>query len=152
MKSVFRSCTIGKSFKFKWILQNRIIWGGGGLRPGNDTASTRHILSLPLSEVPRQVIVCMQIKHLSKLTKTNTKLDRRPNRYVDYVQMLTFKTSSETRLVDLLDFGQLFKARIILPKLPTFLGNFGKVVKIFHFASEIIFGQLLQAFATFWSH
>ena len=34
-------------------------------------------------------------------------------------------------------------AKIILPKFTTFLGNFCKVVKMFHFASEIIFGQLL---------
>ena len=33
-------------------------------------------------------------------------------------------------------------AAIIMPKLFTFLGNFCKGVKIFHFASEIIFGQL----------
>ena len=32
---------------------------------------------------------------------------------------------------------------IILPKLPTFLGNFCKGIKIFHYAIEIIFGQLL---------
>ena len=31
-------------------------------------------------------------------------------------------------------------ATIILPKLPTFLGDFCKGVKIFHFSSEIIFG------------
>ena len=30
-----------------------------------------------------------------------------------------------------------------LPKSPTFLGNFCKGVKIYHFYSEIIFGQLL---------
>ena len=32
---------------------------------------------------------------------------------------------------------------IILPKTPTFLGNFCKGIKIFNFSSEIIFGQLL---------
>ena len=39
-----------------------------------------------------------------------------------------------TRLGDLLHFGQLFKpvATIILPKLPTLLGNFCKGVKVFH--------------------
>ena len=38
---------------------------------------------------------------------------------------------SVTRFGDLLHFGQLFKARgtIILPKLPTVLGNFVKVSK-----------------------
>ena len=34
-------------------------------------------------------------------------------------------------------------ATIILPKSPTFLGNFCKGVEIYHFSSEIIFGQLL---------
>ena len=34
-------------------------------------------------------------------------------------------------------------ATINLPKSPTFLGNFCKGVKIYHFTSEIIFGQLL---------
>ena len=41
-------------------------------------------------------------------------------------------------------------AAIILPKLPTFLGKFCRVVKIFYFASEIIFGQTFGDF--FWSH
>ena len=52
---------------------------------------------------------------------------------------------SVTRLCDLLDFGQILKplAPINLPKSPTFLGNFCKGVKIYHFYSEIIFGQLL---------
>ena len=52
---------------------------------------------------------------------------------------------SVTRLGDLLHFWQLFKAcgTIILPKSPTFLGKFGKIVKIFHFASEVIFEQLI---------
>ena len=42
-------------------------------------------------------------------------------------------------------FGNFLKpvATIILPKLPTFKVNFGISVKIFHFSSEIIFGQLL---------
>ena len=44
-------------------------------------------------------------------------------------------------------------ATIILPKSPTFLGKFCKDVKIFHFSSEINFGQLLQTFGVFfWSH
>ena len=52
---------------------------------------------------------------------------------------------SVTRVGDLLHFWQLFKAcgTSILPKSPTFLGKFGKIVKIFHFASEVIFEQLL---------
>ena len=53
--------------------------------------------------------------------------------------------NSVTRLGNLLDFGHLFKAfaTINLPKSSTFLGNFCKGVKIYHFSSEIIFGQLL---------
>ena len=34
-------------------------------------------------------------------------------------------------------------ATINLPKSPSLLGNFCKSVKIYHFSSEIIFGQLL---------
>ena len=59
-----------------------------------------------------------------------------------------------TRLGNLLKFGQLLKplTTINLPKSPTFLGNFCKGVKIYHFSSEIIFGQLLQTFGNFfWS-
>ena len=48
---------------------------------------------------------------------------------------------SVTRLGDFLEFGQNFKA--FLSKSPTFLGNFCKGAKIYHFPSEIIFGQLL---------
>ena len=50
------------------------------------------------------------------------------------------------RLGGLLHFWQLFKAcgTIILPKLPTYLGNFCKGVKIFYFFSEIIFGNMLN--------
>ena len=49
------------------------------------------------------------------------------------------------RLGDFLDFGLLLKplATINLPKSSTFLGNFCKGVKIYHFSSELIFGQLL---------
>ena len=56
-----------------------------------------------------------------------------------------------TRLGDLLDFRRVLKAfgNINLPKSPTFLGNFCKGVIIFHFSSEIIFGQLLQTFGDF---
>ena len=36
-----------------------------------------------------------------------------------------------------------------LPKYTTFIGNFCKGVKIFHFSSELIFGQLLQTFGNF---
>ena len=56
--------------------------------------------------------------------------------------------TSVTRLGNFLDFGQLsnYLATINLPKSPTFFGNFCKGVKIYHFSSEIIFGQLLQTF------
>ena len=41
------------------------------------------------------------------------------------------------------NLGKFLKplATIILPKSPTFLVNFCKDVKIYHFSSEIIFGQ-----------
>ena len=59
--------------------------------------------------------------------------------------------ASVTRLGDLLDFGNFLKplAIIILPKSPTLLGNFCKLVKIYHFSSLIIFGPLLQTFGDF---
>ena len=41
-------------------------------------------------------------------------------------------------------------ANIILPKLPTLLGNFCKGVKTIHFSIEIIFGQLLYTFGDFY--
>ena len=58
---------------------------------------------------------------------------------------------SVTRLGDLLDFGNFLKplATTNLPKSLTFLGNFCKGVKSYHFCSEIIFGQLLQTFGNF---
>ena len=40
-------------------------------------------------------------------------------------------------------------ATIILPKLHSLLGNFCKGVKIIHFSSEIILGQLLKTFGNF---
>ena len=47
--------------------------------------------------------------------------------------------------------GNFFKplATINLPKSYTFLGNFCKGVKIFHFSSEIIFGQFKLSFGNF---
>ena len=61
-----------------------------------------------------------------------------------------------TRLGNLLDFGEVLKplARINLPKSKTFLGgNFCKVVKVYPFSSEIIFGQHIKTFGDFfWSH
>ena len=61
---------------------------------------------------------------------------------------------SVTRLGDFLEFGQLFKAlaTINLPKLPTFLGNFCKGVKIFNFSSGIIFGNFYGNLAIFSGH
>ena len=41
-------------------------------------------------------------------------------------------------------------AKIILPKSPTLLGYFCKIVKSIHFSIEIIFGQLLQTFGDFY--
>ena len=40
-------------------------------------------------------------------------------------------------------------ATILLPKSPTFLGNFCKGVKILNFSREIVFGQLLKTFGNF---
>ena len=53
--------------------------------------------------------------------------------------------TSMSRLGDLLHFGQLFKAcgNNYFALIAHILGHFCKVVKIFHFASEIIFGQIL---------
>ena len=52
---------------------------------------------------------------------------------------------SVTRLGNLLYFGQLFKVcgNNYFAQITHILGNLCKVVEIFHFASEIIFGQLL---------
>ena len=56
-----------------------------------------------------------------------------------------------TRLGDLLDFGQLFKAfgNNQFVKISHILGNFCKCVKIYNFSSEIIFMQLLLTFGDF---
>ena len=50
-----------------------------------------------------------------------------------------------TRLGDLLDFGQIFKAfgNNTFAQISNILGNFFKGVKIYHFSGEIIFRQLL---------
>ena len=52
---------------------------------------------------------------------------------------------SVTRLGDLWPLGKILKplATINLPKYHKFLGNFCNGVKIYHFSSEIILGQLL---------
>ena len=59
---------------------------------------------------------------------------------------------SVARLGDILDFGQLFKAsgKINLPQSSPFLGNFCKGVKIIHFSSDTIFGQLLYTINDFY--
>ena len=54
------------------------------------------------------------------------------------IQIMLY-SDSVTRLGDLLKFGQLFKA--IGNNYLTFLGNFCKGVKMYHFSSEIIFGR-----------
>ena len=66
-------------------------------------------------------------------------------------QMYDHHSCSVTRLGDFLHFEQVLKplAKVNLPKSLTFLGNFCKGVKIYHFSSEIIFGQLLQTFGNF---
>ena len=58
---------------------------------------------------------------------------------------------SVTRLGNFYTLSNFLKhvAKIILFESPTFLGNFCKGVKIFHFSSEIIFGHLLQTFGNF---
>ena len=62
--------------------------------------------------------------------------------------------ASVTRFGDLLNFGQLFKAfgNNYLPKSLTFLGNFWVGVKIYHFSSEIIFGQINRLWRFFSGH
>ena len=61
--------------------------------------------------------------------------------------------SSVTRFGDFLHFGNFLKAlaTINLPKSPTFLGNFCEGVKIYHFSSEIIFGNFCRYLAIFFS-
>ena len=59
-----------------------------------------------------------------------------------------------TRLGDLLHFGQLFKAcgNNYFAQITHILGNFCKVVKIFHFSIEIILGNFYRNLATFTGH
>ena len=65
---------------------------------------------------------------------------------------LTLPLFSVTRLGDFFNFGNFLRplATNNLPKSPTFLGSFCKVVKIIHFSCEIIFGQLLFPFVDFY--
>ena len=62
--------------------------------------------------------------------------------------------TSVTRLGVFCTLGNFLKpvATINLPKSFSFLDNFCKGVKIYHFSSEIIFGQLLQTFGDFSGH
>ena len=86
---------------------------------------------------------------LEKLLKTGFELEI--TGVWDEVLSINCVTDSVTKLGDLLLFGQFLKplATINLPKTPTFLGNFCKGVKIYHFSCEIIFGQLLLSFDDF---
>ena len=58
---------------------------------------------------------------------------------------------SVTRLGDLLHFGQLFKAccNNYFDQMALIIRHFCTGVKIFHFSSELIFGQLLLTFGNF---
>ena len=54
------------------------------------------------------------------------------------------------RFIGLWETFQRLRPQLICPNLlRKFLGNFYKDVKIFHFSSEIIFGQLIQTFGDF---
>ena len=63
----------------------------------------------------------------------------------DQIAQLFWPICSVTRFGDFLDFGQLFKAfdNNYFAQISHFLGNFCKGVTIYHFSSEIIFGQFL---------
>ena len=65
--------------------------------------------------------------------------------FVDFSEMLHCRVFSVTRLGNLVYFGQLFKSfgNNYFGQIAHILGKFCKVVKIYHFSSEIIFGQLL---------
>ena len=83
-----------------------------------------------------QTIRNLQVKlHLkSPLTKVQTQLS-----------LSRLDIISVTILGNLLDFGQLSKAfgNNEFSQISHILSNFCKGVKIYHFSSEIIFGQLL---------
>ena len=65
--------------------------------------------------------------------------------FLDFRKSIPLVLHSVTRLGDFLDLGNFLKPleTINLSKSLTFLGNFCKGVKIIHFSSEIISGQLL---------
>ena len=66
-------------------------------------------------------------------------------RYTDSSHFKVSALCSVTRLGDFCFLGKHSRPvpPIILPKLLTLLGNFCKSVEIYHFSSEIDFGQLL---------
>ena len=69
--------------------------------------------------------------------------------------MRVWLETSVTILGDLLHFGQVLKplATINLPKSSTFLGNFCKGVKIYHFLVKSVLGNFYRHLAIFfWSH
>ena len=67
------------------------------------------------------------------------------NDYSASISIGLFNIGSVTRLGDLFDFGQVLKplATINLSKSPTFIGNFCKGVKIYHFLVKSFLGNFL---------
>ena len=72
-------------------------------------------------------------------------------RQLSLLLLLFWVDISVTRLGPFWTWGNFLKplATISLPKFPTFLGNFCKDVKIYHYSMEFIFGQLLKTFGDF---
>ena len=79
------------------------------------------------------------------------KLFKKVGSSIDFSPKGRWVVDSVIRLDDILHFGQLFKTfgNNYFAQTATFLGNFCEVVKIFHFSSGIIFGQLLSTFGDF---
>jgi len=82
---------------------------------------------------------------LCRMSREGRKNENIRKTYKKFKHKLASPMNSVTRLGDFLHFGQLFKAfgNNYLAQSFTFLGNFCKGVKIYHFSSEIIFSQLL---------
>ena len=97
--------------------------------------------SLPSIFFVKIMLLCSSKRiYLSFLTSSeDSTINQYPNPLVCQ-KNVTSLSLSVTRLEDLLDFGQLFKTFVnnYLSKSPTFLGNFSKGVKIYHFSIEII--------------
>ena len=75
--------------------------------------------------------------------------------FAPYCKPMELLRLSVTRLGDLLHFGHVFKAwgNNYFAQISHILGKFCKVDKIFHFFSEIFFGNYCRHLATFyWSH